>query len=117
MRLNDETVRPITDCVVVSAPEAVNYTIELTWYLSEDDLGKIASVTSAVASAVEDYRLWQQNRIGRDINPDRLVELVRGAGAKRMTVTAPVYTKVTHSQVAQCAPSAVRITFGGTEEA
>lgn len=116
-RLNDETVRPITDCVVVSAPEAVNYTIELTWYLSEDDLGKIASVTSAVASAVEDYRLWQQNRIGRDINPDRLVELVRGAGAKRMMVTAPVYTKVTHSQVAQCAPSAVRITFGGTEEA
>lgn len=116
-RLNDERVRPITDCVVVSAPEAVDYTIELTWYLSEDDLGKIAAVTRAVAEAVENYRLWQQSRIGRDINPDRLVELVRGAGAKRMTVTSPVYTKISHSQVAQCASAGVRITFGGTEEA
>lgn len=115
--LNDETVRPITDLVLVSAPEAVNYKINLTWYLSNENLDQVAQITEAVNAAIEEFRIWQQSKIGRDINPDRLIEMVRGAGAKRMIVTEPVFTAVSQSQVAQCSIENVSVVYGGAEDA
>lgn len=115
--LNDETVRPLTDRVIVSAPEAIPYSIDVTWFLADEDLDRAAQITAAVEGAVEEYRIWQQSAIGRDINPDRLIELMRLAGAKRMEVASPVFTSVSRSQVAQCDPSQVKLTYAGIEEA
>ncbi len=115
--LSDENIRPLTDNVLVSAPTAVDYNINLTWYLSASDVDKIEQITEAVAEAVEEYREWQQAKIGRDITPDELTKLCMQAGVKRLVITEPVFTEVSQSQVAQCAAANVTINFGGTEEA
>ena len=114
--LNADTIRPLTDKLMVSAPTAVNYQITATWYLSKDDINRINQVKEQVTKAVEDYRLWQQSKIGADINPDVLVEYVRKAGAKRIVITEPEYKVVQKSEVAQCLASAVNLTYGGVEE-
>lgn len=114
--LNADTIRPLTDKLMVSAPTAVNYQITATWYLSKDDINRINQVKEQVSKAVEDYRLWQQSKIGADINPDVLVEYVRKAGAKRIVITEPVYKVVQQSEVAQCLASAVNLTYGGIED-
>lgn len=115
--LNDEDIRPITDCLVVTAPKAVNYEISLTWYITTDDIDRQAQITQAVQRVTEEYRLWQQQKIGRDIVPDHLVELLRQAGVKRVEITTPVYTVVQADEVAQCGPADVNLVFGGAEEA
>lgn len=115
--LSDETIRPLTDNLIVTAPTAVNYTIELTWYLSSDDIDKINQITADVEAAVEKYRQWQQAKINRDIIPDELTKLVMQAGAKRLTITSPVFTAVGKDKVAQCAASNITIHYAGTEEA
>lgn len=115
--LSDETIRPLTDNVLVSAPKAVDYTIELTWYLSSKDTDKINQITADVTKAVESYRQWQQAKINRDITPDELTKLVMQAGAKRLEITSPEFTAVDKNEVAQCDISDVVINFGGTEEA
>lgn len=114
--LNADTIRPLTDKLMVSAPTAVNYQITATWYLSKDDINRINQVKEQVTKAVEDYRLWQQSKIGADINPDVLIEYVRKAGAKRIVITEPEYKVVQQSEVAQCLASAVNLTYGGTED-
>ena len=114
--LNADTIRPLTDKLMVSAPTAVNYQITATWYLAKDDINRINQVKEQVTKAVEDYRLWQQSKIGADINPDVLVEYVRKAGAKRIVITEPEYKVVQQSEVAQCLASAVNLTYGGVEE-
>lgn len=113
--LSDENLRPLTDNLIVTAPEAVDYTIKITWYLSTADLDKIQQITAAVKQAVNDYKEWQQSRIGRDLIPDELTRRVVEAGAKRLSIESPVFTTVSSSQVAQC--SNIEINFGGTEEA
>ena len=114
--LNADTIRPLTDKLMVSAPTAVNYQITATWYLSKDDINRINQVKDQVSKAVEDYRIWQQSKIGADINPDVLIEYVRKAGAKRIVITEPEYKMVQQSEVAQCLASAVNLTYGGVEE-
>lgn len=114
--LSDENIRPLTDCVLVSAPEAVNYEINIRWYLDSSNINRITQITSAVAKAVEEYRLWQQSSIGRDINPDVLIKMMRDAGAKRVEIQSPIFTQIDKSQVAQCSVSDVSISYGGSED-
>ncbi|MNP79071.1 hypothetical protein D3C76_1768200 [compost metagenome] len=57
------------------------------------------------------YQLWQRSKLGRDINPSELIARVMAAGALRVNVTAPVYTALTATQVAQ--QGATTLTYGG----
>jgi phage-related baseplate assembly protein len=62
---------------------------------------------------VEDFQTWQR-RLGRDINPSELIARVRGAGAKRLTLTAPADLTVGETQLPKCA--AVTVAYGGIED-
>ena len=50
-----------------------------------------AEITAAVNEAIDEYKLWQAGRLGRDINPSKLIQMIVEAGAKRVVVTAPTY--------------------------
>lgn len=113
--LNDKTRRPLTDLVHVIAPEPVTYEIELSYWIDQAEAANATALQAAVDAAVEEYRLWQRSRLGRDIIPSRLVELVMQAGARRVAVTAPVYTILDDGQVAQ--ETAVTVNYGGLEHA
>lgn len=115
--LSDETIRPLTDYVVVKAPTAENYDIELHYWISNEDSARAAQIQSDVESAVEKYKLWQQERIGRDITPGKLMQLVFEAGASRIdgaTMKPAAWKKLEAMQVAQC--QKVNIVYEGYKD-
>ncbi len=112
--LSAETVRPLTDKVLVGAPDVVEYTVIGRWYALRVDAALLSGVARAVERAVETYRIWQRSQPGRDINPSRLIALVQQAGAKRVELDAPLFTPLTATQVAR--ETAVSLVFGGLEE-
>lgn len=103
--LSDENIRPLTDHVVVKPPTASNYEIELHYWISQEDSSKAAQIQADVEAAVEQYRLWQQTKIGRDITPGKLLQLVFAAGASRVDdskMKPAAWKKLEAMQVAQC---------------
>jgi phage-related baseplate assembly protein len=111
---SDKKRRPLTDHVIVLAPEIVNYNIQLTYWVSAENASIAASIQEAVTKAVEDYRVWQCSRLGRDINPSELIARVMKAGARRAEVTAPVFMQLEPTQVAVA--NTITINYGGLED-
>lgn len=109
--VNDRAVRPLTDHVTVQAPEVVPYDITLTYYISSSNVAAETTIQAAVNKAIDEYRLWQKSKLGRDINPSELIWRVKSAGALRVDVTAPTNIEVSELQVAQ--EGNVNITYGG----
>jgi len=88
---NDDTVRPLTDKVVMSDPTEYAYNVTLTYYISSQ-ADQTATIDQEVADTVDAYIRWQQGKLGRDINPSKLISMLMGiSGIKRVDVTAPVY--------------------------
>lgn len=117
-KLSDEDVRPLTDDVHALQATAVPYTINVRYFIMNADKNKAETIRAAVAEAVENYRIWQQGKIGRDIVPAELVRAVMNAGACRLdnTLSPNTYTELTKTQVAQCDAENVTVTFGGFVE-
>ena len=111
--LSDKNRRPLTDNVTVNVPSTANYNLELTYYITSDNVGKVLDIQNKVNSAVQGYITWQKSKIGRDINPSELIARLITAGAKRVVLTSPVYTAVSDTQVAIA--SGVNVTYGGLE--
>ena len=112
--LADNEIRPMTDLVSAKAPEAVEFEINLTYYINRSDSVKAVTIKEAVENAVADYILWQTTEIGRDLNPDELIQRLKSAGAKRVVLASPSFSIVGETQVAQCTNTS--ITYGGLED-
>lgn len=112
--LSADDVRPLTDTVIVAAPEAVEYEISVAWSLARSSEALAASTEKAVAAAVEQFRLWQRSQPGRDLNPTRLISLMEKAGARRVEVTSPTYTVLHARQIAR--ETRVNVRFLGIED-
>lgn len=87
-----DEVRPMTDLVSVEDAEIVPYDIQLTYYIPEQSTRSGAEIGVAVQDAVDEYVAWQRGKLGRDINPSKLVSLLMQTGIKRVDVAAPVFT-------------------------
>lgn len=112
--MSAETLRPMNDLVTVRAPAEVKYTVSLTYYINQSDNNRAAAIQQAVSAAVDNYIAWQR-KIGRDINPSKLLALVMGAGAKRAQITAPIFTAIPADSIAAIDGTA-SITYGGLED-
>ena len=86
-----DTVRPLTDLVTVKDPDQVTYNIDITFYISNDSPKSAAQVLADVTAAVDAFVKWQSEKIGRDINPSKLNQMVLDAGAKRCVITYPTF--------------------------
>lgn len=84
--------RPLTDYVIVTAPEAVNYEINITYTVADSENEN--AIKKAVEEAVENYIIWQRDKMGKAINPDELRKRVLNAGAETIQVVKPVYTTI-----------------------
>lgn len=112
--LNDSSIRPLTDYVKVLAPQAVNYELELHYWIGREDSSRAEQIKADVTAAVEKYRLWQQGKIGRDILPAKLIQYVMQAGASRIdspTMKPADFKALESGQVAQCTD--VKIVYEG----
>lgn len=88
---NDDKVRPLTDLVAVKDPTKVQYDVALTYYIPSDTTTSASEIQTQVEAAVDAYVSWQCARLGRDINPSKLISLIMATGVKRVEVTAPVF--------------------------
>ncbi len=98
--LSADTRRPLTDCVQVAVPGAVEYSVDIDYYISESDQSATSTIATAVETAVNEYITWQKSKIGRDINPSKLVAMVMNAGAGRVVVNSPVFTAMGDTEIA-----------------
>lgn len=110
--LSGDTVRPLTDTLVVSAPTYVDYTINASYTINKSRSTEAANIQVAVASAIDDYISWQCELLDRDINPDELRKRMYAAGADTITITTPVSATVSKQQVARNTGSNT-ITYSG----
>lgn len=103
--LNDKNRRPLTDKVEVSFGEEVEYDIELTYYKEHNvDLSK----------HIEEYKKWQGQKLGRDINPSKLHDFLMIDGIKRLSITKPKFQKLSKEQIATC--TSIKLIDGGYED-
>lgn len=99
---SNSTKRPMTDFVTIETAEAVNYTIDFTYWIYSTDTVNQDTIKTNVYKAVEDYILWQRNKLGRGVDPSELIKLVKNAGAKRVEVRQPAnYVALNNHQYAQ----------------
>lgn len=109
-----EDVRPLTDSVTVKAPEWVDFDAIATFYIARSRSKSAASIRVAVEEAFSTYLLWQESKIGRDINPDELRTRLVNAGAKRVVVTEPDFQALMRDQSARL--SYPFLAYGGVED-
>ena len=106
-------VRPLTDCVTVEAPQVVEYDLNVTYYLETESIDK-ELIRSKIERAIDDFIVWQSEKIGRDINPSKLIREIVRARAKRAEIGSPSFTIVNPGQVAQIRNK--NVVFGGVED-
>lgn len=112
--LQNKQIRPLTDKVTVKAPDTVDYKLDVRYYINTSDLKRADTIKANVTAAVEQYVVWQRSKIGRDINPSQLIQMMVSAGAKRVEVKLPVFQVVGAANVAKLVSQTV--TYGGIED-
>ena len=112
--LSDKKRRPMTDKLTVLAPTTTQYNIDAKYYIEK---GADATVVKAKADkAVNDYVIWQKSKLGRDIVPSRLVQMLMDvSGIKRVEVTAPIFTPIAE-QSGVAVANTIAVALAGSEE-
>lgn len=110
--LSADTVRPLTDYVIVQAAELIDYEITATLYLYA---GPEAEPILAAAEAALQAYVTEQRRIGRDIRLSAIYAAAHVPGVQRVVLTAPTEDLViTDTEASNC--TGVTVTLGGTDE-
>ena len=86
----------------------------MRYYINTSDLKRADTIKANVTASVEQYIVWQRSKIGRDINPSQLIQMMVSAGAKRVEVKLPVFQVVGAANVAKLVSQTV--TYGGIED-
>ncbi len=110
--LTSESVQPFTDTVSVVKPTVIAGGITLTYYVLTSYASKAKDIAAKVETVVDTYISWQQAVLGRDILPQKLVELVQGiGGVQRVEVATPLYQALDPWEVAHLTRESV--TYAG----
>ena len=91
----------------------MTFNVELEYWISYDNQKYEETIKTQVEASVAEYIKWQTTRIGRNVTPSKLVQLVMEAGASRVEITAPTQTAVEDTELAVLGTSS--ITYGGLE--
>lgn len=112
--LSNPSIRPLSDRIHVMAPEQVSYDLRFTYFINRSDRERAGVIQKAVGEAVEQFKLWQRTKMGRDINQTELIRLVMAAGAKRLEVSSPAFSVVPEGAVASLGQE--QVSYGGLED-
>lgn len=119
-RCSADEVRPLTDFVSAEDPETVSYNIAFTYYIQPNTEKNVEDIEAAVQAAVEEFAAWQCAKLGRDINPSRLVGLLMKTGIKRVKLLEPADITLHDGRAGEIPQVAVlgktSITNGGYED-
>lgn len=105
---------PADDKIYVKAPEVVRYRITGKYYIAKSSRENEALIKESVLEAANYFVSECHENIGNDIIPDKLIELTRIAGAKRLELTSPDFIQVSETQIAIC--DGIELSYGGLED-
>lgn len=111
---NDKSVRPLTDLVSAASPLTTNYNLEVTYYVSSLFQTNIEWVKSDIEAEIEKWILDTRSKMGKDINPDSLIDAVRAVGCKRLEIVSPSFKKIDEGTIAIV--NTKKINYGGIED-
>ena len=111
---NADDVRPLTDYVTASAPEVVNFDLNVKYFIDRANATQSTQIQNAVENAIKNWVVWQKSKLGRDLNPSELNHRIIAAGAKRAEIISPSFRTIKYKELA--IPSSQTITFGGLED-
>ena len=111
--LNDPIRKKLTDRITVVGPDPITFNVSLTYYISYDNQKYEETIKAQVEEAVNNYITWQTTKIGRNVNPSKLMQMVMEAGANRVTITYPEQATVEANELAVLGTKTV--TCGGLE--
>lgn len=72
----------------------MDFSVDTTFYIAQPNSASATAIEAAVRQSVDDYIAWQTSKMGRDINPSYLVQMMMEAGAKRVEVRQPTFKAV-----------------------
>lgn len=113
-KLNDRTIRPLTDQVEVLSPEVVEYDIDIRYWIEQSDATSAGAIQAKVESAVQEFIEYTRSKLGRDLLPLELQYRLRLAGAKRIEMSAPMFIATRDHCVS--IPRNISIVFVGIEK-
>lgn len=105
---------PADDKIYVKAPEVVRYRITGKYYIAKSNRENETLIKESVLEAASYFVSECYSNIGNDIILDKLIELTRIAGAKRLELTAPNFTQIADTQIAIC--NGIELSYGGLED-
>ena len=118
-KCNADDIRPLTDLVLVSAPVVVTYDCTVKYWIKSSDKIFSNDIQLKCDQAYADFLLWQKTKIGRDINPSKLDQMLIEAGAKRTDISEPTcvleFVVIDHNEVAQELPTS-QLLYQGLED-
>ena len=112
--LNDEKIRPLTDKVNVKKINEISYDIDFDYFIDKENEDNLEQMKKDVANAVEEYKIWQESKIGRDIVPDELVRLLKETGLKRIVLRTPTYQVIRNNEIGKNVST--QFNYQGVEE-
>lgn len=112
--LSESAIKPLTDKMIVAAPDVVEYELDFTYYIGRSNKDNVETIQASAEEAKEAYIAWQRTHIGVDINTDVLVEFLRAAGVKRTEIRKPGFTVISDTQIASAV--SVNMAYGGLED-
>lgn len=112
--LSAEDIRPLTDKVVVKAADKVGYKIDISYYGFKHGQLSAEGIEKAAKYAVEKYKAWQSEKMGRDINPSKLNQMLMEEGIKRVEIRQPQFKEVSDTAVAIA--ESTNLINGGVED-
>lgn len=99
--LSKSDVRPLTDKVIVSSPEVVEYEAVAEYWISKSNETIASIIRSQVEEAFQEYLDWQRSKLGRDVDLSELIARLKQAGASRVSINSTMYIEVAKNQVAK----------------
>ena len=110
---NARDKRPLTDLVTIIYPTKVSYDINLQYWIDKANEAISGEINIKVIESIEEYVEWQSMKLGRNINPSKLIQSIMAAGASRVEIISPIYTNIANTEIASIGTKT--ITYGGVE--
>ncbi len=110
---NESKNYPDTDKIQILQPEKVSYTLNLRYYLNDDQKNIKDSIDETMKEVAHTFALHIGSKIGRAINPNLLISYALSAGASRVDLGGLEYTSLSENQIAIC--DSVVVEFAGFE--
>jgi phage-related baseplate assembly protein len=108
--------RPLTDYIHIVEPGHKTFSVNFEYWIESERATEAASIIESVNKAADRYIAWQRSRLGLDINPSALYNIIMECGVKRVRIIEPEFTVLEPSEAAQFNGEKT-ITYCGLEDA